>query len=93
MSAIEGRVGAKLSDQGCYAYSNSMGFATFTLRFISGRRQNYTLIFESEGTKSLPSREIYLQNPIKDIIIINDMPHYIVKFILINVDYRRKSIR
>lgn len=90
LATIEATVGAQLAAVGCYAYSNSMGFATFTLRFISGKQQNYTLMFESEGTKSLPSREIYLTNPITSIIILNDVPHIIVRSLISKVGNRRR---
>lgn len=69
---------AKLDDTTCYAYTNENGIASFSLKFISGIGQTCWLVFESSGTKSLPSFQINLQNLISNVVILQSSPQTLV---------------
>ena len=52
--------------------TDSMGIAKMNLKIRAGKSGYYALLFESGATKSLPTNNFYLQNPVKAVTLTNN---------------------
>ena len=68
----------KLDDSTTRVYSDTYGWASFNLAFISGKPQTVILQFDCNGIKSLPTKPINVLNSIKNITLFGTHPHIFV---------------